>query len=116
MSAYSPACTAAPFCGFGVAVPFTTLGTHSLNHDHPGDEATRGRLAHARTKTYPPCVRRADKGGVLHAGIGKVSFAVEKLRENLGVLASAVVAARPKRAKGANFGGYVQKARRMPSS
>ena len=61
-------------------------------------------------------MRRADKGGVLHAGIGKVSFAVEKLRENLAVLASAVVAARPKRAKGANFGGYVQKARRMPGS
>ena len=60
--------------------------------------------------------RRADKGGVLHAGIGKVSFAAEKLRENLAVLASAVVAARPKRAKGANFGGYVQKARRMPRS
>lgn len=59
-------------------------------------------------------MRRADKGGVLHAGIGKVSFAVEKLRENLAMLASAVVAARPKRAKGANFGGYVQKARRTP--
>lgn len=59
---------------------------------------------------------RADKGGVLHAGIGKVSFAVVKLRENLAVLASAVVAARPKRAKGANFGGYVQKACRTPGS
>ncbi|KAK9826089.1 hypothetical protein WJX81_001108 [Elliptochloris bilobata] len=52
---------------------------------------------------------RADKGGVLHAGIGRVSFAEEALRENLVTLASAVVAARPKRAKGANFGGYVQK-------
>ena len=62
------------------------------------------------------CKRRADKGGVLHAGIGKVSFAVEKLRENLAVLASAVVAARPKRAKGANFGGYVQKAPPTPGS
>ncbi len=55
--------------------------------------------------------RRADKGGVLHAGFGRVSFADAALRENFAALVTAVVAARPKKAKGANFGGYVTKAR-----
>ncbi len=48
---------------------------------------------------------------MLHAGIGKVSFAEGALKENFTVLANAVVAARPKKAKGSNFGGYVLKAR-----
>ena len=48
---------------------------------------------------------------MLHAGIGKVSFAEGALKENFAVLANAVVAARPKKAKGSNFGGYVLKAR-----
>jgi len=57
---------------------------------------------------------RADKGGVLHAAFGRVSFADAALRENFAALVTAVVAARPKKAKGNNFGGYVTKARVGP--
>eukprot|EP00898_Chlorokybus_atmophyticus_P001838 jgi/Chlat1/2655/Chrsp178S00159 len=43
---------------------------------------------------------RTDKGGIVHAGIGKVSFEPEKLERNLAALASALLAARSKGAKG----------------
>lgn len=43
---------------------------------------------------------RVDKTGVLHAPIGKVSFEVEKLAENLGALVDAVTRAKPSGAKG----------------
>ena len=43
---------------------------------------------------------RVDKTGVIHVGIGKVSFEQEKLRENAQVLLDAVVKAKPSTAKG----------------
>ncbi|MFC7442675.1 50S ribosomal protein L1 [Laceyella putida] len=43
---------------------------------------------------------RADKAGNVHAAIGKVSFPVEKLEENLQALAEALVKAKPAAAKG----------------
>ncbi len=43
---------------------------------------------------------RVDKTGVIHVGIGKVSFDQEKLRENAQVLLDAVVRAKPSTAKG----------------
>jgi large subunit ribosomal protein L1 len=43
---------------------------------------------------------RVDKGGVLHAPIGKASFELEQLRENLATLLAAVLRARPPSAKG----------------
>lgn len=43
---------------------------------------------------------RVDRGGVIHAPIGKVSFEVEQLKENLATLLNAVVRARPPSAKG----------------
>src|ERR687884_194797 len=43
---------------------------------------------------------RVDKTGVIHVGIGKVSFAEDKLRENAQVLLDAVVKAKPSTAKG----------------
>jgi len=43
---------------------------------------------------------RVDKTGVIHVGIGKVSFEPEKLRENAQTLLSAVVKAKPSTAKG----------------
>ncbi len=47
---------------------------------------------------------RVDKSGNLHAPIGKVSFELEKLEENLAAFMDSVVRARPAAAKG----GYVQ--------
>ncbi|HEX8181910.1 MAG TPA: 50S ribosomal protein L1 [Pyrinomonadaceae bacterium] len=43
---------------------------------------------------------RVDKTGVIHVGVGKVSFEAQKLRENAQVLLDAVVKAKPATAKG----------------
>jgi len=48
---------------------------------------------------------RAKKAGIVHAGIGKASFPVEKLLENAKAFADAIVKARPTGAKGT----YVQR-------
>ena len=48
---------------------------------------------------------RAEKAGIVHAGIGKVSFEADKLLENAKALADAVIKAKPTGAKGT----YVQK-------
>ncbi|PPQ27445.1 50S ribosomal protein L1 [Rhodopila globiformis] len=48
---------------------------------------------------------RAEKAGIIHAGIGKVSFEEDKLLENARALADAVQKAKPTGAKGT----YVQK-------
>ncbi len=48
---------------------------------------------------------RAEKAGIVHAGIGKASFPVEKLLENAKAFADAIVKAKPTGAKGT----YVQK-------
>ena len=44
---------------------------------------------------------RADKTGIVHCPVGKVSFGTEKIVENLKVLLEAVVKAKPASAKGA---------------
>jgi len=43
---------------------------------------------------------RVDKTGVIHVGVGKVSFESDKLRENAKALLDAVVRAKPATAKG----------------
>ncbi|KJS68431.1 MAG: 50S ribosomal protein L1 [Peptococcaceae bacterium BICA1-7] len=43
---------------------------------------------------------RVDKAGIVHAPIGKVSFAVEKLMENLKVLMEQLIRVKPQAAKG----------------
>src|SRR5881392_3446946 len=43
---------------------------------------------------------RVDKTGVIHVGIGKVSFEQDKLRDNAQMLLDAVVRAKPSTAKG----------------
>ncbi|MGI5912497.1 MAG: 50S ribosomal protein L1 [Syntrophomonadaceae bacterium] len=43
---------------------------------------------------------RVDKTAIIHAPIGRVSFEVEKLLENLNVFAEALIKARPAAAKG----------------
>ncbi len=48
---------------------------------------------------------RAEKAGIVHAGIGKASFPTEKLLENARAFADAIIKAKPTGAKGT----YVQK-------
>ena len=48
---------------------------------------------------------RAEKAGIIHAGIGKASFSEEQIRQNVKALVDAVVKAKPAGAKGV----YVKK-------
>jgi len=48
---------------------------------------------------------RVEKAGIIHAGIGKASFDIDKLAENIRAFADAVVKAKPAGAKGT----YVQR-------
>ncbi|QEE11899.1 50S ribosomal protein L1 [Bartonella krasnovii] len=43
---------------------------------------------------------RVEKAGIVHAGIGKASFDVEKIVENIKAFANAVIKAKPQGAKG----------------
>ena len=43
---------------------------------------------------------RVDKTGIIHAGVGKLSFGVDKLEENAKALLEAVIKAKPAAAKG----------------
>ena len=43
---------------------------------------------------------RVDKAGILHNAVGKISFPVENLMENVQVLLAAILKAKPAAAKG----------------
>jgi large subunit ribosomal protein L1 len=73
----------------------------------------RGLMPNPKTGTVTPDVAtaiketkagkveyRVDKTGVIHVGVGKVSFEDDKLRENAKALLDAVVRAKPATAKG----------------
>jgi len=59
------------------------------------DVATAVKNAKAGQVQY-----RTDKAGIIHATIGRASFEVEKLRENLAALIDALVKAKPSASKG----------------
>jgi large subunit ribosomal protein L1 len=43
---------------------------------------------------------RTDKGGIVHATVGRASFSVESLQQNVGALIEALVKAKPAASKG----------------
>ncbi|HEX8649938.1 MAG TPA: 50S ribosomal protein L1 [Pyrinomonadaceae bacterium] len=84
----------------------------------------RGLMPNPKTGTVTPDVAnavretkagkveyRVDKTGVIHVGIGKVSFEPDKIQENARVLLDAVVKAKPSTAKGK----YVKKVNLAPT-
>ena len=73
----------------------------------------RGLMPNPKTGTVTPDVTtairetkagkveyRVDKTGVIHVGVGKISFEADKLRDNTKALLDAVVKAKPATAKG----------------
>ncbi len=70
-------------------IPNNKLGTITFDVATVVRELKQGRVSF-----------RNDKGGVLHAPFGKVSFGPAKLEENLRVLLKAVVGCKPATAKG----------------
>lgn len=70
-------------------LPNKKVGTVTLDIASVVAELKKGRV------TY-----KNDKGGLLHASFGKVSFGVDKLKENLATLIRAVRASKPASSKG----------------
>lgn len=70
-------------------MPNPKVGTVTFDVTKAVKEAKAGRVEY-----------RADRYGIIHVGIGKVSFDLEKLSENFAVLSDAIVRARPQAAKG----------------
>lgn len=70
-------------------MPNPKTGTVTFDVGRAVKEAKAGKIEY-----------RTDRGGVIHAPIGKVSFDTDKLVENFQVLVEALVKARPAAAKG----------------
>ena len=70
-------------------MPNPKLGTVTMNVAEAVKAAKGGQVEY-----------RVEKAGIIHAGIGKASFAAEDLRRNFDALVDAVVKAKPSGAKG----------------
>ena len=70
-------------------MPNPKAGTVSANPVQAVKEAKAGKVEY-----------RVDKQGIVHLGIGKVSFGAEKLQQNANVFINSLKAARPSTLKG----------------
>lgn len=70
-------------------MPNPKAGTVTMDIERTINELKAGRIEY-----------RVDKNSIVHAPIGRVSFDVEKLQENLNVFAGALIKAKPAAAKG----------------
>ena len=75
-------------------MPNPKLGTVTPNVEQAVKDAKGGQVEF-----------RVEKQGIIHSGIGKISFTEDQLKTNFKALTEAVVKARPSGAKGK----YVQK-------
>lgn len=71
-------------------MPNPKLGTVTMNVKGAVEAAKSGQVEY-----------RAEKSGIVHAGVGKASFSEDKLAENVRAFIDAVQKARPSGAKGA---------------
>jgi len=70
-------------------MPNPKLGTVTLNVDEAVRNAKAGRVEF-----------RSDKGGAINSGVGKLSFSIEGLIQNITAFVSAVIDAKPSGVKG----------------
>ncbi len=70
-------------------MPNPKVGTVTFDIDRAVNEAKSGKVEY-----------RAEKAGIVHAPVGKVSFPGDKLRENIVALLDALMKAKPSTAKG----------------
>ena len=70
-------------------MPNPKLGTVTVNVGEAVKTAKSGQVEF-----------RVEKGGIIHAGVGKVSFTPEDIAENIKALVDAVIKARPSGVKG----------------
>ena len=70
-------------------MPNPKVGTVTFDIARAVNEAKSGKV------TY-----RVEKAGIVHAPVGKISFPVEKLQENIVTLVDALIKAKPSTAKG----------------
>jgi large subunit ribosomal protein L1 len=70
-------------------MPNPKLGTVTMNVGEAVKAAKGGQIEY-----------RVEKAGIIHSGIGKVSFPAEDLRANFDALVDAVTKAKPSGAKG----------------
>jgi len=70
-------------------MPNPKTGTVTFDVDRAVKEVKAGKIEY-----------RTDKAGIIHAPIGKVSFEIDKLKENFATLIDALVRAKPAAAKG----------------
>lgn len=70
-------------------MPNPKLGTVSLDVKGAVEKAKAGQVEY-----------RAEKGGVVHAGMGKISFGEKKLEENIRFFVEAILKAKPVASKG----------------
>ena len=74
---------------------------------HPDCEPSRCQICCAGVDVRDGPGYRADKGAVVHAGVGKVSFQPEQLYTNVAALVGALLTARPKGLKGSGASSYL---------
>jgi len=70
-------------------MPNPKVGTVTLYIDRAVKESKSGKIEY-----------RVEKAGIIHAPVGKVSFDVEKLRENILALVDVLIKAKPSTSKG----------------
>ena len=84
-------------------MPNPKLGTVVASSSAPAVSAAVAAAAAGRVSF------RADKGGVVHAPVGRVSFDAGAIAQNIGALADALLTARPRALKGGGWSGYVKR-------